>query len=108
MHLKRSALDKINTPIIRCISIERPVPMMLHAEQVKESFMTSHQSVSREATYPAAMGYPRNQWYVDAFSREVQSGSPLRRFLLDTPVLIYRPETGPTVRSRERREGNEG
>src|SRR3546814_286058 len=97
MHLKRSALDKINTPIIRCISIERPVPMLLHAEQVTESFMTSHQSVSREATYPAAMGYPRNQWYVAAFSREVQSGSPLRRVLLDTPVLLYRTEAGQPV-----------
>src|SRR3546814_2311357 len=71
--------------------------MMLHAEQVKESFMTSHQSVSREATYPAAMGYPRNQWYVAAFSREVQSGSPLRRVLLDTPVLLYRTEAGQPV-----------
>src|SRR3546814_15401665 len=73
--------------------------MMLHAEQVKESFMTSHQSVSREATYPAAMGYPRNQWYVAAFSREVQSGSPLRRVLLDTPVLLYRTEAGQDRKS---------
>src|SRR3546814_12222691 len=100
MHLKRSALDKINTPIIRCISIERPVPMMLHAEQVKESFMTSHQSVSREATYPAAMGYSRNQWYVASFRREVTYGYPLRRVLLSTIVLIF-------LRSEERRVGKE-
>lgn len=59
--------------------------------------MTSHQPVSRETTYPAAMGYPRNQWYVAAFSREVQSGSPLRRVLLDTPVLLYRTEAGQPV-----------
>src|SRR3546814_11939591 len=43
------------------------------------------------------MGYPRNQWYVAAFSREVQSGSPLRRVLLDTPVLLYRTEAGQPV-----------
>src|SRR3546814_4765207 len=43
------------------------------------------------------MGYPRSQWYVSACSREVQSGSPLRRVLLDTPVLLYRTEAGQPV-----------
>src|SRR3546814_275858 len=36
-------------------------------------------------------------WYVASFSREVQSGSPLRRVLLDTPVLLYRTEAGQPV-----------
>jgi len=59
--------------------------------------MTSHQQISRETAYPAAMGYPRNQWYVAAFSRDVQLGTPLRRVLLDTPVLLYRTEAGNPV-----------
>src|SRR3546814_11773313 len=73
-----------------------------HTLSLHDALPISHQSVSREATYPAAMGYPRNQWYVAAFSREVQSGSPLRRVLLDTPVLLYRTEAG---RSEEHTSG---
>lgn len=59
--------------------------------------MTAHQFANREIAYPAAMAYPRNHWYVAAFSREVHYGKPLRRVLLDKPVLLYRTEAGEPV-----------
>lgn len=40
--------------------------------------------------------YPRNQWYVAAYSHELDQG-PLQRWLLDTPVLLYRAESGTPV-----------
>lgn len=59
--------------------------------------MTLQQPTSREGAYPAAMGFPKNQWYVAAFSHEVEAGKPLRRILLETPVLLYRTEGGQAV-----------
>jgi phenylpropionate dioxygenase-like ring-hydroxylating dioxygenase large terminal subunit len=46
--------------------------------------------------YPALQDYPRNQWYVAAFSRDV-GREPIARVLLDTPVLLYRTEAGDAV-----------
>jgi vanillate O-demethylase monooxygenase subunit len=43
--------------------------------------------------YPAEQGFPRNQWYVAAFSDEV-GAQPLARTLLDVPVILYRTDTG--------------
>ena len=40
--------------------------------------------------------YPRNQWYIGAFSREV-SRTPFARTLLGEPVVFYRAEAGPPV-----------
>jgi phenylpropionate dioxygenase-like ring-hydroxylating dioxygenase large terminal subunit len=47
--------------------------------------------------YPAEQEYPRNQWYVAAFSSEIAEGKLLRRILLGTPVLLYRAESGEPV-----------
>jgi Phenylpropionate dioxygenase and related ring-hydroxylating dioxygenases, large terminal subunit len=44
--------------------------------------------------YPAQQDYPRNQWYVAAFSPEVDEGKLLRRVILGVPVLLYRTESG--------------
>jgi phenylpropionate dioxygenase-like ring-hydroxylating dioxygenase large terminal subunit len=44
----------------------------------------------------AHQSYPRNQWYVAAFSREVGSGL-LARTLLDAPVVLYRTPDGRAV-----------
>jgi vanillate O-demethylase monooxygenase subunit len=41
-------------------------------------------------------GYPRNQWYVAAYSHEVTS-QPLQRWLLGEPVVLYRTEQGDPV-----------
>ncbi|MES2260992.1 MAG: Rieske 2Fe-2S domain-containing protein [Pseudomonadota bacterium] len=45
---------------------------------------------------PGVAEYPRNQWYVAAFSREV-SREFLKREILDTPVVMYRTEAGAPV-----------
>ncbi len=37
--------------------------------------------------------YPRNQWYVAASAAELDAG-PLQRWLLDTPVALYRSASG--------------
>lgn len=58
--------------------------------------------IGREDTYPAEMGYPRNQWYVAAFSREVSAGETLHRVLLDVPVMLYRTEGGEVVALHDR------
>jgi phenylpropionate dioxygenase-like ring-hydroxylating dioxygenase large terminal subunit len=46
--------------------------------------------------YPTQSVYPRNQWYVAAFSRDVGS-EPLARVLLDTPIVMYRTAGGVPV-----------
>lgn len=56
--------------------------------------MREDRIVNRKDTFPAEMGYPRNQWYVAAWSEEVRAGEPLRRVLLDTPVMLYRTDDG--------------
>lgn len=40
--------------------------------------------------------YPRNQWYVAAYAHELENG-PVSRWLLDTPVVLFRGESGPAV-----------
>lgn len=40
--------------------------------------------------------YPRNQWYVAAYSHELDQG-PIQRWLLGTPVVLYRAESGKPV-----------
>jgi vanillate O-demethylase monooxygenase subunit len=40
--------------------------------------------------------FPRNQWYVAAYSHEVSS-KPLHRWLLGEPVVLYRTESGDPV-----------
>lgn len=47
--------------------------------------------------FPAEQDFPRNQWYVAAFSDEVEQGKLFRRILLDAPVLLYRTEAGVPV-----------
>lgn len=46
--------------------------------------------------FPNEITYPRNQWYVAAFSKDVTS-APLARVLLDTPVAMYRTQDGSPV-----------
>jgi vanillate O-demethylase monooxygenase subunit len=45
---------------------------------------------------PAKQGYPRNCWYVAAFSAEV-GRTLLRRTLLGEPVVMYRTERGDPI-----------
>jgi vanillate O-demethylase monooxygenase subunit len=49
---------------------------------------------ANQLTYPGRQGYPRNQWYVAAFSSEVGNGTLLHRRLLDVPVVLYRTPAG--------------
>ena len=37
--------------------------------------------------------YPRNMWWVAAYSEEVTT-KPITRWLLETPVVLYRLEDG--------------
>jgi phenylpropionate dioxygenase-like ring-hydroxylating dioxygenase large terminal subunit len=46
---------------------------------------------------PGEQGYPRNQWYVAAFSAELPREGMLRREILDSPVLLYRTASGAAV-----------
>ncbi len=64
--------------------------------------MRQDRIVNRADAYPAEMGYPRNQWYVAAWSDEVRAGEPLRRVLLDTPVVLYRTEDGKPAALHDR------
>lgn len=64
--------------------------------------MTAGTKLSNPSTYPGSQGYPRNQWYVAAFSNEVVTGSLLQRRLLDTPVVLYRTESGEAVALHDR------
>ncbi len=54
-------------------------------------------SSANRSGYPAEQGYPRNEWYVAAFSSEVSHGAFLSRRLLDVPVVLYRTEAGEAV-----------
>lgn len=45
---------------------------------------------------PGEAGYPRNHWYVAAYSHEV-SEQPLSRTLLGKPVVLFRDEQGKAV-----------
>lgn len=51
--------------------------------------------------YPGNQGYPRNAWYVAAFSREVGQ-TPLARTYLDTPVVLYRTDDGEAIALHDR------
>jgi vanillate O-demethylase monooxygenase subunit len=45
---------------------------------------------------PGRAEYPRNQWYVAAFSHEV-TREPLHRMLFGDPVVLYRTQAGEAV-----------
>ena len=59
-------------------------------------------NTSSNIIYPAEQGYPRNQWYVAAFSTEVVAGALLARRFLDVPVLLFRTESGAAVALHDR------
>jgi phenylpropionate dioxygenase-like ring-hydroxylating dioxygenase large terminal subunit len=46
--------------------------------------------------FKTTQSFPRNQWYIGAFSHEV-SRTPMERTLLDEPVVFYRTEAGAAV-----------
>lgn len=46
--------------------------------------------------FKTTQSFPRNQWYIGAFSHEV-SRTPMERTLLDEPVVFYRTEAGAPV-----------
>lgn len=48
--------------------------------------------------YPLATDqpYPKNRWYIAAYSHEI-TGQPMQRMLLDTPVALYRTGEGKAV-----------
>jgi vanillate O-demethylase monooxygenase subunit len=46
--------------------------------------------------FKTTQSYPRNQWYIAAFSHEV-SRTPMERTLLDEPVVLYRTGAGAAV-----------
>lgn len=48
------------------------------------------------------MNYLRNTWYVAGWSSEVETGSALRRILLDTPVVLFRDHAGVIRALRDR------
>ena len=50
---------------------------------------------------PGSADYPLNQWYVAAYGHEV-GRTPLHRWLLDRPVLLYRGEDGRPVALHDR------
>ncbi|MBB4858630.1 vanillate O-demethylase monooxygenase subunit [Novosphingobium chloroacetimidivorans] len=50
---------------------------------------------------PAARNYPLNCWWVAAFADEV-TRTPLARWLLDTPVVLFRTEAGEAVALEDR------
>jgi vanillate O-demethylase monooxygenase subunit len=51
--------------------------------------------------FPGNQSYPRNAWWVAAFSREVTE-KPLARTFLDTPVVLYRTQDGEAVALHDR------
>jgi len=59
------------------------------------------QSIPMNASAPASRNYPYNCWWVAAFSHEV-GRSMLSRWLLDTPVVLYRTEAGQVVAMEDR------
>lgn len=46
--------------------------------------------------FPGTAAAPRNQWYVIAFSREI-TRQPLKREIMDEPVVLYRTQDGAPV-----------
>ncbi len=46
---------------------------------------------------PEGYDYPRNHWYVAAWSDELNNETPLERWILGEPVALYRDETGNAV-----------
>jgi phenylpropionate dioxygenase-like ring-hydroxylating dioxygenase large terminal subunit len=46
--------------------------------------------------FKTTQSFPRNQWYIGAFSHEV-GRTPMERTLLDEPVVLYRTEAGQSV-----------
>lgn len=52
-------------------------------------------------TDATARNYPLNCWWVAAFGEEV-TRTPLARWLLDTPVMLYRTEAGEIVALEDR------
>ena len=46
--------------------------------------------------FKTSQSFPRNQWYIGAFSHEV-TRTPMERTLLDEPVVFYRSEAGAAV-----------
>ena len=68
--------------------------------------IAAHPTRSRDAAWqppvPAAeRNYPMNCWWVAAFSGEVGE-APLGRWLLDTPVMLYRKADGQAVALEDR------
>lgn len=55
----------------------------------------------RPPTPPESRNYPMNCWWVAAFSHEI-GDALLGRWLLDTPVLLYRTEAGEAVAMEDR------
>jgi phenylpropionate dioxygenase-like ring-hydroxylating dioxygenase large terminal subunit len=51
--------------------------------------------------FPGNQGYPRNAWWVAAYSREV-TDQPMARTYLDTPVVLYRTRDGEAVALHDR------
>jgi nitrite reductase/ring-hydroxylating ferredoxin subunit len=51
-------------------------------------------SVLRNAICPGTQPYIRDEWYVIAFSHEVQKGRPFVRKCMDEPVLLFRDSEG--------------
>ena len=64
------------------------------AEQIKSRTL-------KQIPHPAAQRYPRNQWYVAAFSDEVDRRL-FKRTLLDTPVVFFRTEDGRPIALHDR------
>jgi nitrite reductase/ring-hydroxylating ferredoxin subunit len=50
--------------------------------------------ILRKAICPGTQSYIRDQWYVIAFSNEVQIGRPFVRKCMDEPVLLFRDSSG--------------
>lgn len=48
------------------------------------------------AMLPGEADFPRNHWYVAAYTREL-SATPLARTLLETPVVLFRDRAGTAV-----------
>lgn len=53
------------------------------------------------SVYPAEQAYPRNQWYIAAFSHEI-GRELLAREILDTPVALFRLEDGTPIALHDR------
>jgi phenylpropionate dioxygenase-like ring-hydroxylating dioxygenase large terminal subunit len=50
--------------------------------------------VSRNTVCPGMQPFIRDQWYVIAFSHEVEQGRPFTRKCMDEPVLLFRDSDG--------------